>query len=349
MNRGPSNFFKILSKEYLEYVPLYCTGYPEFQFIENYINKYQIYPDKNDIILNGKNYSIIKQMGFDAISIWDYRKGKGGYTLKKNLRVDGWGRIYRENWYLWDGVFKSSEIIDNWSHLNLPSSKDLSYLKEFLKKIKNQIDIVLSLPGIFEKTWQSMGFIFFSKCIRHYNYGFLQKVSNFFSEYIKKLVLTLQKSGVNMFLIADDCGYKNREFIPKTLWKQLFFQNYLDITNMIHKKNHKAILHSDGYISNFIDLFIDAGFDAIQSLEPSAGVDIFTLFKQYRNKICFIGNLDIAFLIYGNPYEIKEYIIKLVSKAKESNSPLIISPTQQINSAIKPENIKIMIEVSKSV
>ncbi len=96
-----------------------------------------------------------------------------------------------------------------------------------------------------------------------------------------------------------------------------------------------------------IDNFIELGFDAVQSLEPNSGVDIFSFFKTYTNQICFIGNLDISTLLtFGTPLEVRAYIEKLIEKAKKFNSYLIISPTQQISYSVKPENIKTMIETT---
>ncbi len=348
MNQLETDFIKTLKKEKTDSVSIYCPGYPELNFLKRYQDLYNIKIGPANLTLIEKNYDIIKKMGFDAISLWDFRRGKGGYRKNEQVRIDGWGRIYKNDWYLWDGVFKDDKTIDNWEHLQLPSKESLRLLEKFLPKLKKELIVVLSLPGLFEKTWQSMGLIYFSKCIKKSNFSFIQKVADFFSDYIKSLISTLENIGVELFLIADDCGYKNHEFIPKIMWKRLFFEKYYDIVNSIHSHNKLVILHSDGYISNLIDLFIDVGFDAIQSLEPSAGVDIFSLFKEFKNRICFIGNLDISFLAYGTPIQIKNYVIKLISKAKETTTPLIISPTQQIDAIVKPENIRIMIETAKN-
>ena len=347
MNRLETDFIKTLKKKQTSTIPLYCPGYPEMEFLEQYQNLYKPEINNKNLILNEKNYELIKKMGFNAISLWDFRRGEGGYQINKRLRVDGWGRIYRNNWYQWDGVFKDEKTIDNWEHLRLPAKEYLKKFEIILPYLKKELDIILSLPGLFEKTWQSMGLIHFSKCLKKNNLSLIEKVIEFFSEYIKNLIIALTKIGVNLFIIADDCGYKNNEFIPKATWKKLFFENYRIMTNFIHNQNDLIILHSDGYISNLIDVFIDIGFDAIQGLEPNAGVDIFSLFKKFSDKITFIGNLDISFLIYGNPIQIKNYVIKLITKAKESNTPLIISPTQQINALVKPENIRSMITTTK--
>ena len=67
MPQYKSDFFSILSKEPIDQIPLYCTGYPELAFIENYIKHYDFKINQNNCILNDKNYDVIDQMGFDAI------------------------------------------------------------------------------------------------------------------------------------------------------------------------------------------------------------------------------------------------------------------------------------------
>ncbi|MBY8982971.1 MAG: hypothetical protein KGD57_08485, partial [Candidatus Lokiarchaeota archaeon] len=287
---------------------------------------------------------------FNAISIWDFRRGEGGYFLKNQnnkLKVDGWGRIYKNNWYTWDGVFKNEKILDNWKYLRLPSNDNLIKLDSFLKNIGDDINLVLSLPGLFEKTWQSMGFVYFSKCLRN-NIEFIKKTILFFYLYLKKLILLLQKAGASIFLIADDLGYNNRLFIQKKIFEQLFYEKYTEIVDLIHNKKNLAIIHSDGYISNLVDLFIQIGFDGLQSIEPNAGNNIFNLFKDFRDKICFIGNLDNGkYLTFGTISEVKLYVENLIKKSRKYNSSLVVSPTQQINSIVRPENVRTMIKTTK--
>ncbi len=345
---GPqrNNFIKVLLKESNTLVPLYCTGYPELEFIDNYIKQYNITPTLPEIILNNKDYSIIKNMGFDAISLWDFRRGEGGYSIDDQKRVDSWGRIYKGEWYLWDGVFKNEKVVEEWNYLKLPSKEKLLNLKDFLRNEKNDLHYVLSLPGLFEKTWQSMGFYYFAKALKK-NIEFVKNVIFFFSDYVKKLIKVLQDTGAQTFLIADDYGYKNRTFIPREVWLQLFSKKYEDIIKCIHEKNQNIIIHSDGYISDMIRVFIDLGFDAVQSLEPNSGVDIFNLFKKFQNQICFIGNIDMSLLSFGTPQQVRNYVTKLIQKSKKYNCSLVISPTHQINLQCTPKNINTMIETTK--
>jgi uroporphyrinogen-III decarboxylase len=347
MYKHKSDFLKALLKEKTTQIPLYCTGYPELEFIDKYIDQYNLKAEKADLLLNNKNYNIIEQMGFDAISLWEFRRGEGGYPLDDNLRVDGWGRIYKGEWYMWKGIFRNEKEIQNWDYLHLPSKKKIKLLENFLMKSSGNLDYLFSLPGLFEKTWQSMGFYYFAKCLKKQNLDFIEVVILFFSNYIKSLIKTLQKVGAKIFLLADDLAYKKRTFISEENWRKLFYNKYKEIIDIVHQRKQYIVLHSDGYISNMIESFIELGFDAVQSLEPSAGVDVFNLFKKYKNQICFIGNLDISLLSFGTPQQIRNYIIKLITKARKYNCSLVVSPTQKINAKCKPININTMIETTK--
>lgn len=288
-------------------------------------------------------------MGFDAVSLWDFRRAKT-YAKDKLSAVkeivDAWGRIYKNGWYSWDGVFKTKKIVENWSKLRPPKPNDLKILKNFLTRTQG-IEFVLSLPGLFEKTWQSMGFLTFSKALKE-DRSLIRRIIQFFYEYLRELILLLQEAGASLFLIADDMGYKQRTFIPKTSIHELFFSKYQAIAKLVHSHGHQLILHSDGYIHNLIEMFIDIGFDGIQSIEPNSGNDIFELFKTYQDQICFIGNLDnTSMLTYASPSEVQNYVIRLIEMAQKYNSRLVISPTQQINSIAQLENVNVMIKMVK--
>ena len=46
-----SNFLKTLSKKETDSIPLYCTGFPENEFIEKYTNLYDIRPETNSSLI----------------------------------------------------------------------------------------------------------------------------------------------------------------------------------------------------------------------------------------------------------------------------------------------------------
>lgn len=339
-------------------ISLYCTGFPELPFLDTYSQAYP-FPQqiKNDqhLIFFENNYSYIRYMGFDAISLWDLRRGPGGFPLKKELgmRIDPWGRKFKDNWYVGDGIIKDRHTLGNWEELRLPLEKNLQKLGVFIRNLrKDQYNLtpLLSLPGLFEKSWQAMGLKTFAINLRK-DIEFIVEVITFFEDYILKLVKVLQKVGVKYFLIADDIGYKKHLFIPKDLWSDLYVSKYKNIVHRIREgtKESLCVLHSDGYISEMIDVFIECGFDGVQSLEPNSGVLLKDLFKKFGDNIVFIGNVDVSTLLtFGTQIDVKNYVENLIKASKRYNARLIISPTQQIHGLVKPKNLKTMIDSTNS-
>ena len=101
------------------------------------------------------------------------------------------------------------------------------------------------------------------------------------------------------------------------------------------------IFHSDGYLMDALPDIVDCGFDAIQSLQPSAGMDIAKVKKEYGDKLCLIGNVDLNYLLpFGTPEEVEKEVKDLAEKAGPSG--FILSTCNILTDAVKVENAKAM-------
>jgi len=60
-----------------------------------------------------------------------------------------------------------------------------------------------------------------------------------------------------------------------------------------------VIFHSDGNIMPLVDMIVEAGVDAIQPLEPKAGMDALALRQRFGDRLALIGGLDNAHLLPG--------------------------------------------------
>ena len=64
-----SDFLSVLSKDKINNIPLYCTGFPEHEFVEQYANLYDILPETNsNLILKEKNHKkVISSKNIESI------------------------------------------------------------------------------------------------------------------------------------------------------------------------------------------------------------------------------------------------------------------------------------------
>lgn len=68
------------------------------------------------------------------------------------------------------------------------------------------------------------------------------------------------------------------------------------------------MFHSDGNIADALDGLIDAGVDAINPVEPRAGLDVVKLKEKYGTKLAFVGGLCNSLILpKGTPDEVRAH------------------------------------------
>ena len=127
-------------------------------------------------------------------------------------------------------------------------------------------------------------------------------------EYELSRAKTFIDHGAEAILIADDIAYNTGAFFPPHIMDELAWPIYKQIIREI--KAHKDVpvfLHTDGDIRDILPMIVDCGFDGLQSLQPSAGVDIEEVKREYGDRICLMGNMDLDKLMtFGSPAEVAE-------------------------------------------
>jgi uroporphyrinogen decarboxylase len=67
-----------------------------------------------------------------------------------------------------------------------------------------------------------------------------------------------------------------------------------------------SIKHTDGNIMPIIDQLVEAGPDALHSLDPQGGVDIAEVKTRYGRRVALIGNVNCGKLDTGTDQEVAE-------------------------------------------
>ncbi|MHB9131360.1 MAG: uroporphyrinogen decarboxylase family protein [Armatimonadota bacterium] len=101
-------------------------------------------------------------------------------------------------------------------------------------------------------------------------------------------------------LIYEDLGYNRGLFCSPTMLKKLFIPYYRELFDFFHDRDMPVILHSCGGVTDGVGLMIDAGIDCLQPMEVKAGVDVLALAQRYKDRLSFMGNLDVRILESGD-------------------------------------------------
>lgn len=145
--------------------------------------------------------------------------------------------------------------------------------------------------------------------------------------------------GADLILLADDMAYNSGPLLSPASMAKLAWPFYIEAIRRI--KAHRDVpvfLHTDGDIRGLLDRIVACGFDGLQSLQPSAGVDIGDVKRGYGDRLCLWGNVDLNHLLpFGKPAEIAAQVRWLCREIGRDGG-FILSSCNILTDAVPLEN-----------
>lgn len=220
------------------------------------------------------------------------------------------------------------------------------FYRRIHKKFKDRTVVMVTndLEGIFETTWQGMGWEFFSKQL-FTNREFLSRVFNTYTDFTIAWYNAYMDGGAEVFVESGDLAYKTGPFMSPKHCEELLQPCYKRLTDAVHERGGTIILHSDGHITPLLDFIVNCGFDGLQSLEPTAGVDLAAVKKKIGDELCLLGNIDTGqVLTKGTKAEV-EAAVKYAIKAAAPGGGFFLSASN-MHPAVRVQNLKWMVEAT---
>ncbi len=147
-------------------------------------------------------------------------------------------------------------------------------------------------------------------------------------------------------LLADDMAYNTGTFLPPHIMEEIVYPLHKQAVKEIKKyKNVPVFLHTDGDIRKVMDNIVDCGFDGIQSIQPSAGMDIAWVKKNYGDNLCLMGNIDLDYIMSYAPIAEVEETVKRTIDIAAPGGGYILSTCNTLIDAIPPENALAMYRI----
>ncbi len=196
----------------------------------------------------------------------------------------------------------------------------IGYVRDFHKRLADEygnriMPIGYAAPGIFENSWQPIGFVEFTKFIFQ-KPEFVKRVISFHTDYYLRYLEAVMDSGVEVVLGGDDLAQKTGPMLRPEMIEDLLGESYRRIVEAVHERNRKFVFHSCGNIYPLLDKFVEWGFDGIITMEPTAGVELGKVREQVGHKLVLIGNLDVSYLLVrGTQDEVEAAVKKAVKDA----------------------------------
>jgi uroporphyrinogen decarboxylase len=159
-----------------------------------------------------------------------------------------------------------------------------------------------------------------------------------------KLAKEVAARGAKIVYTGDDYAYNRGPLMSPGHFRQFFFPGLCSVMQGYKELGLYVIKHTDGNLWRIIDMIIDSGIDCLDPIDPQAGMDLGEVKAKYGDRVALKGNVDCAHLLtFGAPEEVVE-ATKLALKQGMPGGGYILSSSNSIHSAVKPENYVAMVQ-----
>lgn len=243
----------------------------------------------------------------------------------------------------------TEEKWEQWVQEKAPLFEDMiKNIASFHKKLNSYADRIYPIgyaaPGIFENSWQPIGFVNFTRFI-YQKPEFAKKVIDFHTELYLKSLDAVMQSGVEVVLGGDDLGQKTGPMMRPDLVEKLLGDSYRRVSQFVHERKKKFVFHSCGNIYALLDKFVEWGFDGIITMEPTAGMELGRVREQVGHKLVLIGNIDVSYLtVKGTQQEVEDAVKNAIRDAAKGGGYIL--STCHSHPAVDPIRLKWMVDAA---
>ena len=358
-----------LNLEEPDRIPLFCQIImPGFQReLLNYWG--DSYTKERKFKLSYRDYNLEHKLGFDMS--WDFNtfptfipvKHMQEHPLPKlpdsNKYIDYNGRIFLKQdnadmgiaYYLKnyiDTEEKADYFHDTYFAIEWEEAPDFARkINKRLRKFPTDEFVpCCHLEPILEPLWQGLGLGLLIKLIRKKR----SKIKHYIELRTKKLITAAKlnaETDFDVFFMCDDTALKNTTMLNPKYHRELIIPAYKQAIEILRKAGKYVCFHSDGFTEPYFEGLIEAGFSAVESLEPMAGMNLKHLKEAYGDKLCLIGNIDVSQLLpYGSKDEVVNAVKNCIRNAGVGGG-YMLSPCTDITNSCKLENVLTMISATK--
>lgn len=295
--------------------------------------------------LTGQDSEIefIRRMGLDGIAIGtDMNKEK---VDDRHFR-DEWGitRVSYDEYPNAVGFPVATE--EDLKKLRIPDP-DADYRFDSIKKAMRELEgekaVIIRLRDVFSQPRDLMGFENFLMGF-YTQPGLVSRIMEISVEYNSRLAENAREIGGEIIVVGDDIADTSSLLVSPELYREMVLPHFAKLIRKFKELGFFVIKHTDGNITDVIEDIIQTGVDCLDPIDPSAGLDIGEIKKQYGDRVCLKGNVDcMKTLTEKSPEEVRSETRECIAKASVGGGH-ILSSSNSLHAGVNPENYRVFLE-----
>lgn len=288
-------------------------------------------PDLTEVIEESDEW-IVERDGWGAITrTWKHKAGTPEHVGFTVTSPEVWYKEYRD-------AFAAIDVCD---HVDLPK------LRENYKKAMDEEEFV-TYNGlfVFEDLRRILGdvtmlesFLLEPEWIHDFN----ELVT---TKYIEHFELLFSEVGLpDGMHIFEDLGYTSAPFASPACHREMILPYHKKLFGLFKDYDLPVILHTCGDFRPHIESIIESGVNCIQALEAKTGMNVVDLAREYGDRLCFMGNIDVRVLASGDRALIREECLSKLNGMKKLRAPYVYMSDHSIPPNVALADYEYMLEV----
>ncbi len=269
--------------------------------------------------------------------------------LDESTYRDEWGIVWQidapEIPYRVDGPIKSEADLDGYNAPDPDADHRLKTLEEAVTRFKGERAITFLGHDAFEFSHYLRGM---DQLLMDYvlNPGLARRLARLVTDYKKRVLERAIEMSADIVLTGDDYAHRTAPIMSPAHFEEFVLPYLQEMVDVAKGAGVPFIKHTDGNLWPIIDMIVDTGIDALDPLEPIAGMDIGAVKQRYGDRIALCGNVDCGELLcHGTPEDVVEAVKETLAKAAGARH--ILASSNSIHPAVNPQNYRAMVEAAK--
>lgn len=278
--------------------------------------------------------------------------GSGLYQLSRlaeKLNLDGFGfGIQAPFWtvltanqegreFLTEGLVRTRKDLEG---LHFPDPKSTELYEPgrlFLRENRKDYAVFAFINLGLDPVIHSMGLVNFCYAL-HDDLDFVVEFLDLYTDWIAETVPRICALGFDFVWAGDDLAFNTGPFFSPALFREALLPSLRKVAERI---NIPWAFHSDGNILPILEDLLSLGMNALHPIDPNA-MDINVLKRDYGNRVCLIGNIDLGYTLTRGTKEETEQEVKRRIFEIGANGGYIVSSANCITSYVNIDNVLTM-------
>lgn len=287
--------------------------------------------------------------GFDFIptssGLLEPVRAPEGMTIKGDAVQTQYDEEREREWALeGEGIITSWEDFEKYPW---PSADtfDLSKWGELDQTMPDGMKSILLLGKIYTCVWMFMGAETFFNALENDEELVAALFNKVGTIQYETALRVAEYKRIGAILNPDDIAHNTGLLINPRYLRKYVFPWYKKIGDLCNDRGLGFIFHSDGNCTEIMQDLVDCGFHGYNPIQPNA-MDIEVVKKQWGDKLCLIGNLNLdSTLTLGTPEDVRAEVYERIRTIGPGGGYMVAS-SNSVTDYVPLANMKAMFEAT---